>query len=73
MSQHLLTVSAIKSRRRHSEFLLSDTEEVGEVWQPVKYSALWIRKKHCFCGLYKMCLVAKITSKRTKIKVGSNR
>ena len=72
MSQHFLIVSSIKSRR-HSEFLLSDTEEVGEVWQPVKYYALWIRKKYCFCGFYTMCLVAKITSKRTKIKVGSNR
>ena len=49
-SQHLLIVSAIKSGRRRSEFLLSDTEEVGEVRQPVKHSALWITKKYCFCG-----------------------
>lgn len=50
-------VSAIISRRRHSEISLLYAEDVGEEWRlaevPAESPAFWTRKKQYFCGFIK--------------------
>lgn len=70
--QHLLIVSAIKRRRRQTEFLLLEAGEVGEGWRPATVPANTPPAgsgRTTALGFDKMDLVNRVTAKGTKIKV----
>lgn len=65
----LIPVSAITGRRRLSELALLQVEDAGEEWRPVEVPCPLAQEEIGLGKFYKLCLVGKILSKGTKIKV----